>query len=315
MRRLPVLEIVVVLSALLASAPPAQAAEGGDTGREVNGHTFLPSDLLPQPFCTTHVGLSTGFGFAKLKAPIVDENGYATGETAHYTLAALAEWLDLQLAPLDWLAVRGKVQGTVLSGATTAAALNFGANVGLEYAVGATARVLRLGWLQAAVALDVDRTHGYRFSPGDAIVASLQAGQITTDTLLIRSTDTQVLVTGQVAASPGPAFGAWLVGGYARSWTSGGGTSSSEGLLGLGLGASLDFAPLAKVPVGLLSAYLYEKSSASGASGTHNVSAGVFYTGRRNLALGLEAGYLLQSPAAGVDLSVVTALIRLRYYW
>jgi hypothetical protein len=47
----------------------------------------------------------------------------------------------------------------------------------------------------------------------------------------------------------------------------------------------------------------------------HQVSGGVFYTGRRNLALGVEFGYSLQSPAQSVVLSVVTAMIRLRYYW
>ena len=315
MGRIATLGALMVLGLSGLPLRAVSAAEGGDTGREVNGHTFQPTDLLPQPFCTTHVGLSTGFGFATLSTPAVDEDGYATGGTAHYRLAALAEWLDLQLAPLEWLAVRGKVQGNVLSGADPDAALTFGANVGLEYALGTTVRVFRARWLQAAVSLDVDRNHGYRFSPSDAIVASLQAGRIDANTLLTRSTETDLLLMGQVAVAPTAAFGAWLAGGYARAWTSSEGQTSNEGLYGAGLGASLDFAPLAQVPVGLVAAYLWQKSSTGGASATHNVSAGVFYTGRRNLALGLEAGYMLQSPVADVDLSVVTAQIRLRYYW
>jgi hypothetical protein len=92
-----------------------------------------------------------------------------------------------------------------------------------------------------------------------------------------------------------------------------------QGGISLGAAVDFDFMGVSKVPLGLqlLWSSLFPFSDSDLATGYTDVGGGVFYTGRRELALGLQVinRRFRVSPDVDVSWSNVLALIGLRYYW
>jgi hypothetical protein len=92
-----------------------------------------------------------------------------------------------------------------------------------------------------------------------------------------------------------------------------------QGGVSLGAAVDVDFMGVSKVPVGLqvLWSSLLPFSDSDVTTGYTDLGAGVFYTGRRELSLGLQLVYrrVRVSPAVDVSWKNALALIGLRYYW
>ena len=120
----------------------AQTSDVGPAGgRVMNAHLFLPSRLVDDPFITTYLGESTGFGYATISANHVDSQGNVGGKTP-YQLGALGQGFNLQVGILDSWAIRLAAAGTVLSGIDAESALTIGATIGYALSTGATYSLL-----------------------------------------------------------------------------------------------------------------------------------------------------------------------------
>jgi hypothetical protein len=285
-----------------ALAQPKEPEE--DSGRRVGGHDFLRSLVIPTPFVDSEFVSATGFGVL---------SGTPTGGGKSISVAALSQELHLQLGVADFLAIRVGALGGGAVGTDSDSALNFGEYVNYEFSGGAAAS-FRVGVMRLGVSLDGSLGSQYRLSPNQAIADSLAAGTLSAKTL-ITSTSTNTLSPGlQVAFGLHPALGIWIHGRFDHGTTSASGTSASTDYVEGGLGLSFDLRPIAGAPVGLLGLYDLLEGVGSTSSTTHTVGAGIFYTGRRDLQLGLEALAQFQSLDT-LSLNAYVGDIVIHYFW
>ena len=281
------------------------------SGRVLNGHLFLPSEVVGDPFITTYLGEGTAFGYATISANQVDNQGNVVGKT-QFRLGSLGQGFNFQLGIQDSWAIRLAASGMVLSGINAESALTFGATIGYSLSTGATYSFL-LGGVRLAGALDLEYSPHYTVSPLVALVNALVNNTIDTSTLFT-SQDTIRLRPALLAAMGlGPALGLRAVVDYVHESVSGT-QASSNGAIGLGAALDFDFHALTPVPLGLLAGYKLSMPTA-GVVG-HQLSFGLFYTGRSNLGLGLETVMQLPAAPAGTsDFLILLVGINLRYYW
>jgi hypothetical protein len=299
---------------LLISIPVfAQASDAGPTrGRVLNGHLFLASQVVEDPFITTYLGTSTGFGYATISANQVDNLGNVVGKT-QFQLGALGQGFNLQVGILDSWAIRLAASGTVLSGIDAQSALTIGATIGYSLSTGATYTFL-LGGMRMAGALDLEYAPQYIVSPVTALLNTLNNHTIDTSTLFTTQDTIRLRPAFLAAMGLTPSLGLRAVIDYAQEFVSGTQTSNS-GALDLGAALDFDFHALAPVPLGLLAGYKVSVPTSGDGLG-HQFTFGLFYTGRSDLGLGLET--VMQLPAAPTGTSnffVFLVGINLRYYW
>ena len=273
-------------------------------GRVLGGHRFLPSEIIPGPFITTDFETQTGLGFSTLTLSGTD-----------YNLGVLAQFMRLQVAATDWLAVRVGIDGMALSGVNADAALAYGASAGYDLTAGATASWL-LDRLRVSGSFDLMSSQSSRFAFDDAINRSLTAGKVDVTTLLVDTKTTTLAPGAQVAYGFSPAFGGFGHLRLALTNGSGGSDGSTNFLVGAGL--STDLLPISRVPVGFLLGYNLELDfpQKSGAETTSNstISGGVFYTGRSDLALGVEGSASFSSTGT-LRVNLFTANFGIHYFW
>lgn len=282
--------------------PPTEPSEG----RVLGGHRFIPSEAIPGPFVTTDFQTQTGLGFASFNVGGTD-----------YSLGLLAQFMRFQVAATPWLALRMGIDGQALSGVNTDAALVFGASAGYDLTAGASVSWL-LDRMRVSGSFDLLSSQSSRFDVYDALKDSITAGKIDASTLLINTKTTTFAPGAQVAYGFNPMLGAF---GHARlalvNGTEGKGDAGSTNL-SLGAGLSLDLAPISRFPVGLLVGYNLEFANPSRAGAdrisTSTVSGGVFYTGRPDMALGLEGSASLSSMGT-INFNTYTANFGIHYFW
>jgi hypothetical protein len=285
-------------------------ASGPEEGRLLGGHRFIPSEFVAGPFITTDFTTLTGLGFASASVTV-------SGSTTTFNLGALSQSMRMQYAPTDWLAIRAGAAGLVFSGIDQDAALNFGATVGYGLLVGASA-----GWrfdrLRVAGSLDINSGQTYTFNILSAINASVTAGTVSAATLLTSTRNLMVTPSAQVAYGFSPTLGAFGNAGFSFANATTAGVTQSSSALNAGGGLSIDLQPGSQVPIGFLAAYNLEVDFPPGGAASttsHQFAGGVFYTGRPNLALGIEARATLSSPSPQVTLTVIEAVFGVHYFW
>ena len=288
----------------------AAADVGARRGPDARGHRFIPSEFVPGPFITTDFTTLTGLGFASAAVNV-------SGSTTAYNLGALSESMRLQVAQTSWLALRLGAAGILFSGIDQDAALNFGATFGYNVVAGATA-----GWrfdrLRLAGSLDVGTSQSYTFNILSAIQQSVAASMVNASTLLTGVSTITVAPGAQAAYGFSPTLGAFGHVTFSFANAASGGVSQSSKALEAGGGASIDLAPDNHVPIGFLVAYNLEVDFPPGgapSTASHQVAGGIFYTGRPDLALGMEARVSRSSPSPQVDLTVIEAVFGMHYFF
>ena len=294
--------------------PSVQDAISGETsrGRTLAGHTFIPSDLVNPPFITTHVDSLTGGGFLKVSALIQGDGGQ---EVADFDLGAIAQTITTQFALTEFLAVGVAATGQAVAGVNNEAALVSGATLGYGLQFSALVRLLRVQKFVLSAAASGGLEKAARLSPIDAINQVLATGNARNITdLFVSSSANDLGADLRAALSLHPVFGLTANIGLGRESFNQAGQSNSEGVFSLGLALSLDFNAIRSAPVGFLLGYGNERSLEDGATPIGTFVGGIFYTGREDLALGLEAAIASQGQTgAGQDSYVF--VYRMRYYW
>jgi hypothetical protein len=343
---------VAAPAAAATTAPPATSAPTPKDDRLLGGHRFLFPILQDGiPFATTHFGVRQGLALATFpKVPLG-----ALGRL-DLTASGLVQNFDLGIKITDWLAIQATGGGQVITGVNIASIVIQGASFSANGEVGPLLRVFRSdrSGTQIAVALAGGGGTGRAVSVLPLVSALVATQGQTLDTVLNGNIGKLVLVptsnatfagTASIAQALGRSFG--LVGSLQGRYTSdtqspfdtAKGTnvdvSSSNVEIKGALALTADGSP-SGIPVGVMAEYLANDSNVSAGSTTgpaessselsHYVAAGVYYTGRPDLQVGVGGALQLGlRPLAGADAngapaksdapSLLFGQFILRYVW
>jgi hypothetical protein len=300
---------VVALTGAIAMSVQAQT---GPIRRTLGQHTFVPSALLGDPFTASYVRNIAGVGTTTgLRVPKFDLQeqiiGYDEASISFLTLG-----MEYQQSVASWLALRAGFTGAARLGTSVTALLAEGITAQFGVTLGATAKVVRSDRFILSATADVLPGKSYQISILDFVKDALEGGLDSTSSLLSKSSPYRYRFGGMAAYAVSPWLGLQATGtvGPVRTLS---GEKDTE--FRLGAGASLDFDPIGP-PIGILLGYLYTDPAAGtdlpGGAGLANV--GVFYTGHKRFAVGLDMQFTSADQAHGDrKLNAATGRIVLRY--
>jgi hypothetical protein len=324
---------VVVSSTLLWSLPasaqevtakPAAPATVEKMGRELNGHLFMPSHLIEDPFSYTAFAMFFGLGSGNALGPqlqlippaIIGEKWYG------YTGLGLGMLMNVKI--LEYLSARALLNTTAYLGTGSAgAALTVGTSARITGAIGVKGSLpVGKDWRFSA---SVDMSYGPVFS------LLLANG-------LIDALNNCRVNPSQCSIDPGAGFQTietvtWI-GGLAGSWAptpylgftgnfqfiaptkTGDASIAQNGVVFAGSG-EFDFLPLVQwLPLGVNAAYQLTSGVGGNKVATANEAGfGLYYTGRPHLALGLEIDWKWSTLETQQTSTATLAWVNFRYYW
>ena len=332
MRRAPPLRVLPLCASLVVLAPgfarSQSAAEAPEAtpypavagGRTLNGHRFLPAADTPWPFTVTNLTsyLIVGYGETTSQFTILNQT---FGGTREY--AAGGGILGYEYAFLDYFSARAHITEIIFSGINGSSALAVGTQMQLGFGFGATASLpigdtARVGFL-----LDWDTSPrlGLTIAAGIRSVAqSCQqpSGCVIDLSQIFASTNVHTL-SPALAASWSPLRALGLTANVAYQHVSSTGDTTVEGDAGYFAGAvDYDFGDISSVPIGLqLQASWTVPFSGNGLEHVTDLGGGIFYTGRKDLASGVQIVSRRFAVVPNVDVSWKTylATMGLRYFW
>jgi hypothetical protein len=213
---------------------------------------------------------------------------------------------------------------SLYSGTTGTALAVVGTNVRLGLDAGLTAGMTFGDSLRVSAVIDASSAPRMGLRVGaalEALAQSCQAGNCEFD--LGNLFEQQNIVTLQpgVAAAWAPLKSLGLVANLSYAWSSiavSNQPTVTTGGIAAGVAVDFDFMGVSKVPVGLQLTWA-SLIPVSGDSSTRytDVGGGLFYTGRKDLSLGLQlfVRRFKVVPEVEVSWSTVMAMVGLRYYW
>jgi hypothetical protein len=305
------LVVLLLFGALpIVEASPVERNEM--LSRQLNGNNFVRSELVAWPFPSTYFGLSFGAGTYGFEiADGLDTEGNPL--SLKIGAAALASGLDLGIGFRDWIGLQAGLSGFVTAATDLESAINFGALAeGLLWAR-VVGRLYRGHRLLLALALSGEYSRGMLLNPRLAFGNLLASDTFTPETLLT------AVKMRSLAAEAAAAFAPMAILGLQSSISVQLGSSElgdSPPLAGIalhwGFGVAADFAPY--VPIALPLAYrlsaAFDLEGAEEAEVDHFVEAGLVYSGRSDLELGV-----FFSTQLSRDRKLYVGVLRMCYYW
>jgi hypothetical protein len=263
-----------------------------DCRRCLNGHRFLFSPVVPDPFITTHFRSGTGGGFAtnltvavrNIEGEVVDSIGGDIG--------FLALDFEYAYAFTHWLALRTSVTALGRVGTNAQSILASGASALYGASFGATGRVWGSDAVQVSLTADARRNQAWVVDPYRYAQAVAAGDTGATARAVLISDVTANRYTGGVRAAWAPL--AWLglnalfEAGIGEDPNPGGG---NEGVTEYGVLADVDSRPLWGFPLGVTLGYRGQSgagrvSDVGGTASTYTM--GFLYTGRSGYLIGLD---------------------------
>jgi len=310
---------VAVALVAVALAPDAASAQTRDpsASRTLNGHTFIPSAVVGDPFISTLVRTETGGGMAsqvsrEIQDPVLDSLINAlVGDLAFMSLA-----FEYQYAFTDWLAVAAEVSGAARIGTGAQSVLAEGITSMFGVKLRASARVLQTEKWLVSTTLRYQPTTQYRLYILGFVKRAIDEGQISEDNSVVVQSDNSGGALGVGAAyAPRPWLGFVFQGegGYANTEARDATAWKFGGI------ASLDLKPLYGVPLGFIFTGKKDSFVLENSDLTEKVSSvgwGVAYTGRDDFSLSLETVHV-RVPLLKDDETIGANLIKfnIRYYF
>lgn len=309
--------VVVAVGALVSSTARADSVEDFGPRRQLAGHVFFPSLLVNDPFVSTYVAVFTAAGYDWIDGPGFDLAGNQSG-TRSYRAAAMAQGATFQAGLTDFLAIRFSGAGAVDGGASARSALVVGMVLPISAGAGATLSWRLAPTVRFGVTFDFLYTHSRLIQPLDAIHDSLLAGEVRFSSAT-EKLDSESLIPGAtLAIAPCDAVGLLAFAQY--NWTrQTDGDTRHFNYVNVGASAQLDLLPNLALPVGLLASYRANIPFEDEIRFVNNVEGGVFYTGRKDLDLGLDAQVkwfdLRPDHLFRLDTTEAIGIIEMRYHW
>lgn len=303
--------------ALVLVAFGASPVGAGDAGRTLGGHTFMPSIQVRDPFITSYLLSGTGVSIFQLPMLTIEWEGpepvVVEGDVLY-----LVQGFRYQRALNDWLAVRGAFSATGRGGIDGKSAFVQGVMWSFAGELGATARVWSTERAALAVSTDVALGNAYTINVLDFVEDILESGWDEEISLVSESNTSQ----GRLGLVGAWAAKRWL--GVTASvdwgWTEGSGDRiwNSRRLGGSGT-VGIDFKELDAVPVGVRFAFSSQPIDQGGTGPDDDIRSygvGVFYTGRPELSIGVDAISLrLPLIDSDAETNALQFSIDMRYYF
>jgi hypothetical protein len=303
--------------AITEEAPVAE-----ESYRELNGHVFMPSRFVQEPFSITSFGMGLAGGTGTAKGTEYQVTGSPpnititpTGNFKDYDFSAIGPSLDLSVRIVEWVAIRGSVAASIFSGTSGPAVLNVGSSAIISGGLGVSAGLRLLDSLRLAAIFDWTTIPSYNILILDALIDSINNGAIT-GSFYQQVTVSRVKAGLSTAWAPWDFLGLTLELDYVSQGRTG---QPTQGGALVALLADFDIMKVADfLPLGLTAAYKNLSPLGSGSDGVYTVTdyvGGLFYTGRRDLGLGLELDFRSfrlrdEQVSSATIFSVVS-----RYYW
>ena len=310
-------------------APGVARGQSADANpRELDGHVFIPSQLVPHPFTSSYVEGVAGYGYANASAPAYNLQGNQTG-TRTYDVGEMEQRFDLQVLLLPFWALRAGIGAQIYTGATGESLLGVGTNFATAGSFGTTLSFPLGDRARIGGVLDFEIGPSYNLNIVTALVGSAQAREANLSNL-VSTTTTSTIIPGFVGAlAIHKSLGAAIALRYSHAIPSTEGfTEPDDDLL---FGATLDFdlKAISPAPIGFVGAYQLSVPIGGLQNFTSNaLNLGIYYTGRVNLVVGPEFSiswftralvpdnYLPALPITrDVDTTSYRAQLVLRYYW
>lgn len=300
---------VAIVSSLIASSVASEDSHG----RTLGGYRFVPSNLVADPFVTTHFRNATGFGIAlDVKLPVlVIETDTLLALDGNVAFAQLE--FEYQHAASDRVAFRFKGSGSSRLGTSAQSLLTQGVSALTGFEAGTTIRAWQNDRVLVSGVADIGFGNTFRIDfarfVDDVINGDwLRASIVTKD-------DGVLLSTGLRAAwalAPWVGLHGQFEGGY-RNLT------FEDDLVGLaGVAGGVDLGQRINVPVGFLGSLSYDNVTITGANVGARLVTGleIIYTGREDFALGLQISYS-RTPLNDPDITLHGSVYNLtaRYYF
>lgn len=311
-----------------APAPTAAAEPPRPEGRELAGHVFMPTLGIKGPFAVTSFGtfLTVGEGSSVGTVNLNLPNGSTQTFSGSVEYVAIGGVLSYEYEFLRGVSARIGLSESLYSGTTGAAMAAVGTNVRLGLGAGLTASLPIGDSIRVAAVIDATSAPKLGLLLGPALKSfadSCQSGlaDCTFDFDQLFKQENVIEVQPGVAASWAPFKALGLTANLSYSWssieTSGAGTVSASGV-SMGAAADFDFLAVSRVPVGLQLTWASQiPVSGDDNSRYTDVGGGLFYTGRKDLSLGLQLFVRRFKVVPEVEMSwtTVMAMVGLRYYW
>lgn len=300
---------------------PVAPAGVARTAPEMDGHQFLPSQLIETPFreTTFKLGILYGFGSATGPGYIISGGQLVQSGQADYTFAAFAQTFRYEYRFAEWLSAGAVVLTNLYSGIDGPSAIAVGAEVGLGFGLRVKAGH-RFGPIETAIIVDASTAPEFGLVVAAGIANAIRNGALDPGAAL--QTTHALTVTPLATASWAlfPALGLTLNAGYVyKSLRLNGVNIANQNGVQLAAMADFDFGKISSVPVGLTAGYRLTAplgdSGESGVERVDDISGGIFYTARRELGLGMEIGWRAFTIRPPLDSKGVLLQLSLQYYW
>jgi hypothetical protein len=309
--------------ALSASAGAIEEPPGSGpdpSHRTLNGHRFLPTETVDSPFTVTSAGLSLVLGLGSAVGPrygvVGDPPALEVVGTHDYRFAGGGGYFRYDQRLADWISLRARFGWAVFSGIDGPSAIAVGAAVRPAGSLGVTVGRDLGDAFRIAALVDLD------YSPQLAIlVAEALAYAIENQDLDIGQAfqqDNVLTVQPGIAASWAPHRALGLTGTlqYLGASLDTKEESLQESGYVVGLLAELDLGALTRVPVGVaLGARLAGPLGSGDLDTSRQWLLAVQYTGRPDLAIGVEMYWQTFRVRPELDSDVQIAEIVMRYFW
>ena len=279
--------------------------------RALGEHAFIPRIEVYNPFTTTDVATTSGFAYGTAGGPTFDLNGQRVN-VADYQIVAYSQSFSGQWGVSDWWALRVLVSGTLYSGANGSAVAGIGINGVVRGGAGTTFSWNVLPTLRLGLLVDVTFGPSIGISILEAIRDSIAEGSVQTP--VHSSGSTVITPTVSSAWSFARGWGLLVNASFTHNTVTANEDSVGVDQLQFQGAIDLDLKELGSIPMGFGLNFSGAYSTGEQTFRRYIYGLGIFYTGRKELTLGLELA-LRRAPLGTQDVFVKSyyALISLRY--
>jgi hypothetical protein len=297
--------------------PGVQAQEGVEVGKPENrtlgGYRFVPSNLIPDPFITTHFQQATGVGVAygdEIPILVFDED---TLLALSSNVANILMEIEYQHAANRDVAFRFRFSGASRLGTGGEAILTQGITAITGLNAGTTIALWNNGRTMINGSVDLFHGSSFRIDVAGFVDDLLEYGP---EVAALTTKDDGGVISAGVRFAH--AFNEWsglhglLTGAYKNN------VRAEDGGVILALAGTMDFGQKGGTPIGLMAGGSLDniRVSGDGVKSTLIVGGGVFYTGRTDFSLGLELAYSrvpIEDPE--LTLNGIVANLTARFYF
>ena len=302
--------------------PTIAGAQDPAASRTLGRHRFVPSQIVTDPFTDTWFASVFAVGLVNGTGPTygleMTDGEYTVVQTGQVDLGlvGLDQHFSFQVGVLPWLAIHAKAGGNLLAASNRPTGLAVGVLVGYDAAVGASFSWVVHPNIRVGGVFDIELRHSLSLDFLSVIADSIEARDIDTSNLVAESDTTLFHPTVTAAFGLNDAVGVVLALRYSKSTVD---TQrlvqrGDTGLIAPGVTFSLDLEPNLALPFSAGASYEPNIALDNG-NVWHKFTAGLYYSGPRELFLGAELFFERVNFDPDITISNKSLQTVLRYSW